>query len=72
LAGYLIPLIQKTEITSLLNKYKTVAINTPLAIVKDAGLDAKNIDATFPDRSCVEVASLPLNAKVEIEVIASR
>ncbi|WP_442958479.1 Rid family hydrolase [Photobacterium frigidiphilum] len=49
-----------------------VAINTALAIVKDAGLDANNIDATFPERSCVEVASLPLNAKVEIEVIASR
>ncbi|MGF1757945.1 RidA family protein [Photobacterium sagamiensis] len=31
-----------------------------------------NHDATFPARSCVEVARLPLDAKVEIEVIASR
>ncbi|MGF1793187.1 Rid family detoxifying hydrolase [Photobacterium profundum] len=29
-------------------------------------------EATFPARSCVEVARLPLDAKVEIEVIASR
>ncbi|PSU51064.1 hypothetical protein C9J12_03630 [Photobacterium frigidiphilum] len=28
--------------------------------------------ATFPARSCVEVARLPLDAKVEIEVIASQ
>ena len=31
-----------------------------------------NHDAPFPARSCVEVARLPLDAKVEIEVIASR
>ncbi|MFC1502771.1 RidA family protein [Pseudomonadota bacterium] len=31
-----------------------------------------NHDATFPARSCVEVARLPLDAKIEIEVIASR
>jgi 2-iminobutanoate/2-iminopropanoate deaminase len=29
-------------------------------------------DAPFPARSCVEVARLPLDAKVEIEVIAFR
>jgi 2-iminobutanoate/2-iminopropanoate deaminase len=32
----------------------------------------KQHDAPFPARSCVEVARLPLDAKVEIEVIAVR
>ena len=77
----------------------TQSLRNALAIVKEAGLGAKNIvkttvfvkdlndfarvngayeaffkkhDAPFPARSCVEVARLPLDAKVEIEVIASR
>lgn len=77
----------------------TQSLKNALAIVKEAGLDAKNIvkttvfvkdlndfscvneayeaffrehDASFPARSCVEVARLPLDAKVEVEVIAFR
>ncbi|WP_022942569.1 Rid family detoxifying hydrolase [Psychromonas hadalis] len=77
----------------------TQSLKNALAIIKEAGLDAKNIvkttvfvkdlndfarvnkayeaffkehGAAFPARSCVEVARLPLDAKVEIEVIAFR
>lgn len=75
------------------------SLDNALAILKQAGLDAKNIvkttvfvkdlndfalvneaygtffdkhDAPFPARSCVEVARLPMDAKVEIEVMALR
>ncbi|MFA0085648.1 Rid family detoxifying hydrolase [Vibrio sp. 10N.261.51.F12] len=75
----------------------TQSLNNALAIVKEAGLEARHIvkttvfvkdlndfskvnaayeaffnlhQAPFPARSCVEVARLPLDAKVEIEVIA--
>ncbi|MGF1679793.1 Rid family detoxifying hydrolase [Photobacterium minamisatsumaniensis] len=77
----------------------TQSLNNALAIVKESGLEAKNIvktmvfvkdlndfalvnaayeafftdnEAPFPARSCVEVARLPLDVKVEIEVMALR
>jgi 2-iminobutanoate/2-iminopropanoate deaminase len=77
----------------------TQSLKNALAIIKQAGLDAKNIvkttvfvkdlndfaqvneaygaffnhhNAPYPARSCVEVARLPMDAKIEIEVIASR
>ena len=76
----------------------TQSLKNALAIVKEAGLTAKNIvkttvfvkdlndfarvneayqafftehNAPFPARSCVEVARLPLDAKIEIEVLAT-
>lgn len=77
----------------------TQSLNNALAILNQAGLNAKHIvkttvfvkdlnsfslinsayeafftshNAPFPARSCVEVARLPLDAQVEIEVIAVR
>ncbi|MBY6196583.1 RidA family protein [Vibrio hangzhouensis] len=75
------------------------SLENALAIIKEAGLHARNIvkttvfvkdlndfvrvndvyerffqqhEAPFPARSCVEVARLPMDAKIEIEMIAVR
>ncbi|MGR5175069.1 RidA family protein [Vibrio parahaemolyticus] len=75
------------------------SLENALAIIKEAGLHARNIvkttvfvkdlndfarvndvyerffqqhEAPFPARSCVEIARLPMDAKIEIEMIAVR
>lgn len=95
-----LPLDPKTKVMSDdVAEQTTQSLNNALAIIKEAGLNAKHIvkttvfvkdlnefslinaayedffnkhNASFPARSCVEVARLPMDAKIEIEVLAVR